>query len=434
MILTILSFLLLVTTLHLSGKIFSPEIKLSLYIFSIFYLIFNYYPFFFLFLEKKTFLELGANSFVSIEPNFKLIIIYISSFFLLFCSGMIFINFFFEKYIKFKVYKININYVSYKYSVYAILITIFLLFIYLYHDLISTNYTYTINQKTNFGFYSFLKEIIIFFLTIIFFLKKRGNIIYFSFLVFLISLLFLTKDKDWLIFIFAVMVTQIYLNNKKIVNTNNFLITFLGISIFLFYFLPFFSIFRTFTFFYSLNYSFRAVFIEGYRVIGDPSSQLAILYLLINDVVSLKYHNVLSNFTSFLPTNLRLYDADYAIKFAKEILGDGIHSGQGFSFSMLSEMIIYIKTIGYHFSFLIVFLVGTSYYFIIKLITLIVPKNIKIYIIVFYSCFMSFTIVRSSLSGYLQFSFRYLIVIFSIYCIHKLFLNLIKKKLHGHEK
>jgi hypothetical protein len=242
------------------------------------------------------------------------------------------------------------------------------------------------------------------------------------------SLLFLTKDKDWLIFIFAIIVTQIYLNNRKIVNTNNFLITFLGISIFLFYFLPFFSIFRSFDFFDGFNYAFTSIFIDGYRTMGDPSSQLAILYLLINNVVSLKYHSVLSNFTSFLPANLRLYDSDYGTKFAREILGDGIRSGQGFSFSMLSEMIVYINTIGYHFSFLIVFLVGASYYFFIKLITLIVPKNIKIYLIVFFSSFLSFMIVRSSLSGYLQFSFRYLIVIFSIYCIYKLFFNLVKNK------
>ncbi len=123
MILTILSFLLLVTTLHFCRKIFSHEIKLSLYIFSIFYLIYNYYPFFFLFLKNDTFLELGAEIFVSIETDFELVITYIFSFFLLFISGMIFINFFFKKYKKFKVYKANINYALYNYSIYVILIT-----------------------------------------------------------------------------------------------------------------------------------------------------------------------------------------------------------------------------------------------------------------------------------------------------------------------
>lgn len=419
----------------LFSQVISQDLKLSLIIFSYFYLFYFYYPQFFLILANDKNIPLSSEIFVTNEQNFIKILSYNLSFFLIFFLGAKLTDLIFEKKNKFLIkIKTFFNEDKSIQNYYNNLIKIFLaicvfVFFINFSKVLLSDYSYQQNQITNVGNYSFLLDMIFFFLYFYCFINRKNYSLLIIILIFSIFFTFYTNNKDWLIFALVGFLTMFYNINKNLFTTTNLIIFLIFTFIFLFYFFPFFSVYRGS---YDLIYTYNAIFKYNFRSIGDPGSSLAILYLLSNGIVKLEYFNFLYNLTSFLPSNFRLND-DYGIMFAKEILGNNLKTGQGFSFSNLAETIIYIKKYGLFFYFLIILVLGASYALFIKLIKFFTPINFNNFIIIFFSVFLSFIIVRSTTAGFFQFGIRYLIIIIILFAMTFLLRNIIyiiKKNVH----
>ena len=194
-------------------------------------------------------------------------------------------------------------------------------------------------------------------------------------------------------------------------------------SIIIMYFIPLFSILRgNRDLFYSLDFILSHPLTNS----GDAESGLSILYLLINETLQIKPYNYLYNFFSFLPENLRI-NGDYAVDFAKVILGDLYQKGYGFSFSVIAESLIIFKYYGSLAFFLLVFATGAVFSFSNYLIIILFPEKFKMYILIYFSTMLSIIIVRSTSAGLYQFIFRFLIISLSFIFLQKFLKFIISK-------
>jgi hypothetical protein len=406
-------------------KIVSPIYKAPLYIFTLFFVVYNFFSQIVLMFSDIQYIEL--NSSISLyKAEYIKVYFYIILFYFIFCNGLIVSSMLENKKIHFKSINLKTYIISYKMTLATLLMFILIFFFLTYSQILFENYSYIKNQRTNFGLFALLKDLIIFLLFLFFFIKKRGLISTIFFCILIAAITFILKDKDSLLYILIAGTCYFNFFHKKKINYINFLLLLIIIFIFLYYFFPFFSIYRVEGF----NYAANAVFIKNYRTLGDPSSSFAALYMLLHDIIYLENFNFFFNITSFLPSELRL-NGDYGIMFAKQILGDDLKPGQGLSFSVLNETIVYLKAYGFIAFILIAFWAGFYFGLIIKICYKFSPKFLENNIIIFFSVFMSFEITRSTFAGLHQFSIRYLIILFFISIITKFidfYYNKIAKK------
>ena len=399
----------------------SIDFKLSLFLFTLIFLIYNCYPYLLLELRGINFYTWNS---VNVEMkiiNLKILTLtlFFYFFFLIGCK----ISFFFLSKIKVD-YNYKIIFRKYNFSIIILLVIILLILSTIYKDIFFQNLTSYLNtiELKQYSIYFYLIYIILILFCIL--LSKERKVFNFYILLFacLITLYsFFSSDKNILLTLFSLLF-YVYYKENNFKNLNLFKLFFF-ISVVLFIFLPFFSYFRTYRDVYNFYEWFKA---GNYSFLSDPGGPLLSLKLITEDFVNLDT-NFFHNFLSFLPKNLReLFDYnDLGVQFAKQMLGGNYSDGIGFGFSILAESYLYFKINFFLFIMFVVF-VGFTYILAIQLISKkFVPHKFSLYIVTLLSVDLSFTISRSSYAALIQSSFRLLFIFIIIYFIYFFLKNLI---------
>lgn len=395
--------------------------KLPLFIFSLFFLFYNYYPFLILDLKSsKTYFWSSTNIEMNIL-NFKIVMV-VSFFYLLFLIGYK-LSFLLTEKIKTN-YKIN--HVAYKFTIKATLLLLIIYYFLSYTDILIFSlgsYQNNIEISSN-GFYSLLKvNIIILFSIILSDVKKLTDYRIILFTILLLLLSFFSSNKDLLLYLF-ILFFYIYFNQSNFRNLN-LLKTFFLLSIFIFIFLPFFSYFRTFR---DIDGFYDWFLSQNYSILSDTGGPLLSLKLLTENLVTMEI-SFIDNLISFLPNNVRkLFDhQDLSIEFSKLVSGKNYY-GQGFGFSMVGESFLYFKKNIFLYIFFIISS-GFIFNFFIQLISKkLISQKLNLYILCLNSINLSFVITRGTYASLMQASLRFLILLTIIYLIYKFLILFISPK------
>ena len=395
--------------------------NISLFIFTIFYLLYSFQSYFFNSFFNRNEFFLHENYAV----NSNLFQYEISSaifyFYVIFCLGNFSTNFLLSS--KNKFYNLiskccDQKKYFYNSSIIVVNILSLVIFIYFYSDtFLLSGLTYGNNIRVNFGLFAFLKELLLFTSALLIFSSQyflRYKICLFSFFVILLS--FFTSDKDPLLYILIFFYYYIFFYKKISVTSYLLVAMYFVLSVSTIYFVAFFSSFRATK---DLYFSFLQTFSQSLKYSGDPESFIVILYLLINDTVQIVPYNYFYNIFSFLPENLRI-NGDYGVFFAKIILGDFYKKGLGFSFNIISESIIYYKYYGILGFVFISFFTGLIFALFNKLTIFFFPKECKTFVEIYLAVIMSFIVVRSTSAGLFQFSIRTLVIVMGFIIIKKI--------------
>ena len=391
--------------------------KLPLFFFSLLFLIYNCYPFLILDL-KSTNKYYWASLDIEIDIINSTILLLINSFYLLFLVGYK-LSFLLTK-------KINpthqIKDGLYKSVLKIVLLILFLTIFIFYNDLfIRSLKSYEDNfEVSNYGLYVYLKYLFIFLFTLILSdVKKITDFRIILFTICIILLSFFSSDKNPFLLLFILLFYIHY--NKNSFRNLNLLTSFLLLSVVLFLFLPFFTYFRTFR---DIDGFYDWFVLGNYSILSDTGGPLLSLKLITENFVNLDT-NFFQNFVSFLPSIVRELFAytDLPVEFAKKVSGLNYY-GQGYGFSMISESYLYFKKNIFLFIFFVISS-GFVYNFSTQLIfKKLVAQKISQYLLSLISLQLSFTILRSSYTGLLQSSFRYLITFIIIFLIYNFFKSL----------
>ena len=376
--------------------------KLPLFFFSLLFLIYNCYPFLILDL-KSTNKYYWASLDIEIDIINSTILLLINSFYLLFLVGYK-LSFLLTK-------KINpthqIKDGLYKSVLKIVLLILFLTIFIFYNDLFFQSLiSYEDNIEVgNYGLYSYLKYLFIFLFAIILSQdKKITNFRIILFVFFITFFSFFSSDKDPFLTIFVLLFYIHY--NKNSFRNLNLLTSFLLLSVVLFLFLPFFTYFRTFR---DIDGFYDWFVLGNYSILSDTGGPLLSLKLITENFANLDT-NFFQNFVSFLPNNVRELFAytNLTVEFAKKVSGLNYY-GQGYGFSMIAESYLYFKKNIFLFIFFVISS-GFIYNFFIQLISKkLVTQQLSFFILSVISLQLSFSIVRSSYSGLIQSSIRFLI-------------------------
>lgn len=405
----------------------SIDFKLPLFLFTLFFLIYNCYPY--LLLEFRginiySWNAVGVN--IEMEIINSKILILTSFFYLFFLIGCK-ISYYFLSNIKFKHnHKIFLKQYNFSIIIFLVIILLYIIIFYkniFLQSLISYSNQVEIKQH---GFFFFLTTLAMILFCVLLSQKKifSFHIILFSFLITLYS--FFLSDKNLLLFLFSLLF-YIYYKEKNFKNLN-LLKLFFFISIGLFFFLPLFSYFRVFRDVSVSNfYAWFEWFQTGsYSFLSDTGGPLLSLKLITENYVHLDT-NFFHNFLSFLPSNLReLFDYyDLPTEFAKKVSPETYFKGKGYGFSVLAESYLYLKINIFLFAMFVIF-AGLSYILIIQIICKkFVPHKFSFYLMTLLSVYFSFSIVRSSYASLIQSYFRFLIIFMIIYLLYLLIKNIL---------
>lgn len=414
------------------------EYRLPIFIFTIFFFVYNVYPFIiFDLIDNARWIKLNSKVIIKNSKvayghmhlfyDFK-IKIYIILFYLLFLTGYFFGELFSKKLNLSNVYGQKILSKSYDYSLFLLTFFLLVIFLSIFNESLLISFQgYSENQRINKSIFAFLKYTTLFFVALCVISEKKFlDLKLFIYISCLILFSFATSDKGPFIIIFTIMIWRMILFSKKI-SVINLIILFILISLFLIIFFPIFSKFR-------VHRDFSFIVFEWWYMkkilsIGDPDGALFVLSKISDNLVKIEPFNFLYNFISFLPQKLRdlfEFERSYSIEFAKAILKNEYYDGAGYSFSHIAESLIYMKH-NLAYAVLFILFLGISFNLSFKMLNLIVPYKYYNYLIIYLSSVLSIQIVRSTSAGYYQELFRFLIIIYIIYVLSLLFKTIFKK-------